>query len=94
MNIERNAVFSSKVELGNNSGIGVNASISGRCYIGDDVVMGPDCIVYSWNHKSDDTSTTMRGQGFQEERPVYIGSDVWIGRRVWLCLVSILAIIV
>ena len=68
--------------MGDNSGIGINASISGKCIIGDDVMMGPDCIIYTWNHKFDDTTTTMRGQGFQEEKPVYIGNDVWIGGRV------------
>lgn len=82
VNIERNAVFSSKVELGNNSGIGINAFISGKCIIGDDVMMGPDCMIYCSNHKVDDTSTTMRGQGIQDEKPVYIGNDVWIGARV------------
>lgn len=45
-------------------------------------MMGRDCIVYTRNHKFDDITTTMRGQGFQEERPVYIGDDVWIGGRV------------
>ncbi len=82
VNIEKGAVFSSKVELGNNSGIGINASIGGKCIIGDDVMMGPECIIYTRNHRFDDTTTTMRGQGFQEERPVCIGNDVWIGGRV------------
>ncbi len=82
VNIERGAVFSSKVELGDNSGIGINASIGGKCIIGNDVMMGPECIVYTQNHKVDDITTTMRGQGFSEEKPVYIGDDVWIGGRV------------
>ena len=82
VNIERNAVFSSKVELGDNSGIGINAFISGKCIIGDDVMMGPDCMIYCSNHRVDDTTTTMRGQGIQDEKPVYIGNDVWIGARV------------
>ncbi len=82
VNIEKGAVFSSKVELGDRSGIGVDAHIGGKCIIGDDVMMGPQCIVYTWNHKFDDVTTTMRGQGFQEEKPVHIGDDVWIGGRV------------
>ena len=45
-------------------------------------MMGPNCIIYTINHKTDDTSTTMRGQGFAEEKPVAIGDDVWIGGRV------------
>ena len=82
VNIEKGAVFSSKVELGDNSGIGINASIGGKCIIGNDVMMGPWCLVYTRNHMFYDTTTTMRGQGFQEERPVHIGDDVWIGGRV------------
>ncbi|MBE7047859.1 MAG: transferase [Ruminococcaceae bacterium] len=82
VNIEKGAVFSSKVQLGDNSGIGINSHIGGTTYIGNDVMMGPECIIYTWNHKFDDVTTTMRGQGFQEEKPVYIGDDVWIGGRV------------
>ncbi len=82
VNIEKGAVFSSKIELGDRSGIGINASIGGKCIIGNDVMMGPECIIYCWNHKFDDVTTTMRGQGFTEERPVVIGDDVWVGGRV------------
>lgn len=82
VNIEKGAVFSSKVEMGNNSGIGINASIGGTVIIGNDVMMGPECTIYTRNHKFDDVTTTMREQGFQEEKPVYIGDDVWIGGRV------------
>lgn len=82
VNVERGALFSSRVELGNNSGIGINASIGGKTIIGNDVMMGPDCIIYTRNHNFNRVDTTMRGQGFQEEKPVYIGNDVWIGGRV------------
>ncbi len=82
VNIEKGAIFSSKVELGNNSGIGINASIGGTCIIGDDVMMGPSCTIYTKNHKTDDISRPMRGQGFEEEKPVFIGDDVWIGGNV------------
>ena len=82
VNIEKGAAFSRKVHLGNNSGIGINADIKGTCIIGDDVMMGPECIVYTKNHEFRNTDTTMRGQGTQVEEPVYIGNDVWIGARV------------
>ena len=82
VNIEKGAVFSSRVCLGDRSGIGIRASIGGGCVIGNDVMMGPDCIIYTRNHKFDDIKRPMRGQGFQEEKPVYIGDDVWIGGRV------------
>ena len=82
VNIERRATFSRKVQLGDNSGIGIGASISGTCIIGNDVMMGSHCTIYTWNHKFDNISRTMRGQGFQEEIPVIIGDDVWIGGHV------------
>lgn len=82
VNIEKGAVFSSKVELGDNSGIGISASIKGKCIIGNNVMMGPNCTIYTRNHKFDDIEIPMDKQGFQEEKPVYIGDDVWIGGGV------------
>ena len=54
VNIEKGASFSSGICLGDNSGIGVRASISGNCTIGNDVMMGPDCIIHTRNHRFDD----------------------------------------
>jgi len=82
VNIEKDAVFSSKVCLGNNSGIGIRASISGATFIGDNVMMGSDCIIYTKNHEFSSIDIPMCQQGFQAEKPVYIGNDVWIGGRV------------
>ena len=59
VNIEKGAVFSSKVHLGENSGIGIDSYIAGTCYIGNDVMMGPQCIIYTRNHKFDDVTTTL-----------------------------------
>lgn len=84
VNIEKNALFSSKVSLGDYSGIGINAKIYGTCIIGDYVMMGEDCTVITRNHRYDRTDIPMMEQGFQEEKPVHIGNDVWIGDRVIL----------
>jgi len=84
VNIEHGAVFSSKVELGDNSGIGVDAFIDGKCVIGSDVMMGPWCVIHTQNHRFDDLNTPMDMQGDQPEKPVYIGDDVWLGSRVTL----------
>lgn len=82
VNIEKGAVFSSQVSLGNNSGIGINASIAGAAVIGDNVMMGPHCIIYRRNHEFDRLDIPMCQQGFKPEKPVVIGNDVWIGGRV------------
>lgn len=82
VNIEKNAYFSPKVSLGDNSGIGVNAKIYGRCTIGKHVMMGEDVTIITRNHRFDATDVPMQRQGFEQEKPVVIGDDVWIGDRV------------
>ncbi len=82
VNIEKGAVFSSKTVLGDNSGIGRNAVLTGDITIGDNVMMGADCTIYTRNHSFDRLDIPMCKQGFQSERPVTIGNDVWIGGHV------------
>lgn len=82
VNIEQNALFSARVSLGDYSGIGINARINGTCTIGDYVMMGTDVTIITRNHRHDRTDVPMMHQGFEEERPVTIGNDVWIGDRV------------
>lgn len=82
VNIEQGAVFSPKVTLGDFSGIGINAKIYGACHIGSYVMMGTDVTVITRNHRHDRTDIPMMEQGFEEEQPVVIGNDVWIGDRV------------
>ena len=74
INIEKGAKFSHRIEIGDNSG--VNARINGKVIIGENVMMGPNCIIYTLNHKQD---IPMCKQGVEEEKIVKIGSDVWIG---------------
>ena len=81
VNVEKNASFSSRCTIGNNSGIGINARI-GVCHIGDDVMMAPDVVILSQNHVFERIDIPMNMQGVTEEKPVYIGNDVWIGQRV------------
>ena len=82
VNIERGATFSSRVTLGDNSGIGINASLSGCVHIGKNVMMGPHCTFYSRNHSFDRIDIPMCEQGYQEEKSITIGDDVWIGGHV------------
>ena len=82
VNIQKKAIFSSRCEIGDNSGIGMNSHLYGKVVIGDNVMMGPECIIYTQNHAFDRTDIPMCLQGFQEEKTVIIGNDVWIGGRV------------
>ena len=82
VNIEKNAIFSSSTELGNNSGIGCNSRLSGKVIIGDDVMMGPNVCIFTRNHEFYDCNTPMCMQGFSQQKPVTISDDVWIGANV------------
>lgn len=81
INIEKGAIFSSKSSIGDNSGIGVRAHL-GEVHIGNDVLMGEECIIVTQNHGFLRKDVLVREQGYGEEKPVYIGNDVWIGHRV------------
>ena len=82
VNIEHGARFASDLKLGDNSGVGVNALISPCVSIGRDVMMGPDCMMFTSNHGMDDLSVPMWRQESTEPKPIVIGDDVWIGARV------------
>lgn len=45
-------------------------------------MMGPQVFIYTQNHNHDRTDIPMIAQGYEEEKPVVIGDDVWIGSRV------------
>jgi maltose O-acetyltransferase len=84
VNIESRAYFGSgkNISIGDRSGIGVNAFISGTVSIGNDVMMGHDVMIIGENHEFSRTDITMTGQGLQPSKPIKIGNDVWIGARV------------
>lgn len=82
VNIERGAVFGKHLSVGDNSGIGINCVIQGNVTIGDNVMMGPEVYIYTRNHCHESIDIPMIQQGFENEKPVVIGNDVWIGSRV------------
>lgn len=82
INIEHGAYFGSgkDIEIGHNSGIGFNCRVYGPLKIGDDVMMGPDVMIFTQNHKTESLDIPMRLQTAPKEA-VCIGDDVWIGAR-------------
>lgn len=84
VNIERGAYFGdgSEVEIGDYSGIGVNCRIHGKVKIGNDVMMAPEVLILTANHRFDRLDVPMRMQEHYPSEPVAIGDDVWIGTRV------------
>ena len=87
VNVEHGAWFGTGVgiQIGDNSGIGIDAHILYNTIIGNDVMMGPNCYMLESTHKFDRTDITMIEQGRITQRAqVVIGNDCWIGRDVMI----------
>ena len=71
------------LRLGNNVSIGLNNLINanGGVDMGDNVLIGPDCKIWSVNHRYEDLNIPIAEQGF-EDRPVAIGQRCWLGAGV------------
>lgn len=84
VNVERLAFFGrgGGIEIGDNSGLGINCSIPSDTIIGRDVMMAPNCFILPLNHTFDRLDIPMREQGATEHKQTVIGDDVWIGRDV------------
>lgn len=84
LNVESGAWFGTgrQVSIGSRSGIGIRCALHGDVTIGDDVMMGPETLVYTSNHDFSEVDVPMIQQGRTTAAPVVIEDDVWIGARV------------
>jgi maltose O-acetyltransferase len=82
VNVEHGAYFGSGrgIQIGDNSGIGVDAFVGSPVEIGSNVMMGPDVIILTSNHRFRDLKSPMLAQGSKVDA-VRIEDDVWIGTR-------------
>lgn len=82
VNIEHGVFFASgkDIEIGDNSGLGLNCRVTGPLKIGNDVMIAPDVMIFTQNHETTDLNIPMRLQT-APKRPVEIEDDVWIGAR-------------
>lgn len=71
------------LSLGDRSGIGPRSTV-GALSVGDDVMIGPELLAISQNHRFDDAESPIRLQGDDPVEPVVIGDGAWIGARVIL----------
>lgn len=82
VNFEKNAGFNPELEIGDRSGVGSNTDLSGHIIIGKDVMMGPNVVMRTYSHAHDRLDIPMNQQGFEDERIMNVGDDVWIGANV------------
>ncbi len=85
VNVEHGASFGAgrAVQIGDNSGIGVDCRVPSDVCLGRDVMMGPEVLIVggNQNHRFDDLTRPMRLQGHAPSAPVVIEDDVWLGAR-------------
>lgn len=81
-NIERHARFGKQCSIGRGSSIGVKCELYGPVEIGNDVMMGPEVVVYTSGHEHSRKDIPMIQQGSTYDKKVVIKDDCWIGRRV------------
>jgi len=67
-----------KVQIGNNTRIGIGSVLIGPLSIGDDVRLAQNVVVTALNHNYEDISIPISEQGINTEA-VYIGNQTWIG---------------
>lgn len=85
INVNKKSRFGQSVVIGDNSSIGMNCFLQGAVHLGDNVMMAENVIIFTTNHRCDRLDIPMCRQGTKEERPVFIGDDVWIGDSVIIC---------
>jgi galactoside O-acetyltransferase len=69
----------SRVSL--NTNVVVDAADQGAIAIGDDVLIGPNCVLRASNHKRTDANLPIRMQGHSGGR-IVVCDDVWLGANV------------
>ena len=83
VNVERKANFGSgrNIEIGDNSGLGIECEVPSNLVVGKNVMMGPKCRILANNHEFSRTDIPMMEQGFQSQQSIQtiIDDDVWIG---------------
>jgi len=69
------------VHMGSDVYVNFNLTLvdDGDIYIGDKVMIGPNVTITTANHPID---PTLRARGLQYNKPVHIGTNVWIGANV------------
>lgn len=84
VNIQVHAHFTPKLSIDDRSSLGANCVLYGSISIGKNVMMGPEVFMTTVNHRHDSTEVPMIEQGYEEEKPIVIKDDVWIGRRAMI----------
>lgn len=84
-------IFSRRIKVGRRLAVNINTYFDGRggITIGDNVLIGPNCVIASCEHSFGDPHVPICRQPVKYA-PIVIGNDVWIGANVFIkCGVTI-----
>lgn len=79
--METGCHFHRSLVIGDHSGIGIRCRVNGRVTLGRYVMMGPEVVIHTKNHRHDRTDIPMCQQGYEDIKAVNIEDDVWICER-------------
>jgi maltose O-acetyltransferase len=68
--------------MGDYARIGKDCELHGEVHLGDHILMAPECVFYTVNHEHGNLDVPMDLQGDTDMNAIYVGNDVWLGRRV------------
>jgi acetyltransferase-like isoleucine patch superfamily enzyme len=71
----------SDITIGHRSGLGPGCRVYGGLIMGAEVMVGPDVVFLSENHRFDRLDQPIGWQGFTERTPPRIEDGAWIGLR-------------
>ncbi|WP_218938816.1 acyltransferase [Priestia megaterium] len=77
--IEKGCSIGKNVSLGHYASVGIRCSVQAETRIGNHVMMGPECLIYTINHKFNKDELIF--EGYTKREPVIIEDRVWIGAR-------------
>ena len=84
VNVEHGALINNgrAIHIGDNSGIGLDAFVSGPLVMGRNVITGPRCTFLAIPRDTPRTDVPIIDQGYKEPRAPVLEDDVWLGANV------------
>lgn len=78
--IDKGSFIDTNVVIKENGCVGKKCLISSNVTIGKNTMMGPEVLFFTSNHKKD-VEKHCFVEGYEENRPIKIGDNCWIGQR-------------
>ena len=66
--------------IGKDFYMNTGCKLNGEIYIGDNVLIGPNTIIWGKDHATDKSKLISEQNSYR--KPIFIGDDVWIGANV------------